>query len=176
MKAKIFLYLFIFAFMYSIFQFINSKRYSEAKEKEVAELHHHIEELKDEVAEYKEAASSYEATDAMDSADSDGFSLKDNPKAREYFAAQQIDPDSVASAIESELISKNQGYKDNPLVPYPGISGNIMRINRVKVLNNKWVLAEFTDGSYWGEAFISYFLDEDNKLQFETQDGVLYER
>lgn len=165
MKAKILLYLFLFALMYVIFQFMSAKKYSEAKEKEIAHLEETIEHLKEEAGEQIKAA--------REEDQNRGFSLKENSKAREYFEDQQMDADSIYAEIESKIISQNQAYEDNPLVPYPGIAG-VMRVNRIEVLNNRWILAEFTDGTYWGEAIISYLLDEENQLQFDTMDGILY--
>lgn len=165
MKAKILLYLFLFALMYVIFQFMSAKKYSEAKEKEIAHLEETIEHLKEEAGERLKAAKEQ---------DDRGFSLKTNSKAREYFEDQQMDADSIYAEIESKIISLNEAYENNPLVPYPGIEG-VMRVNRIEVLNNRWILAEFTDGTYWGEAIISYLLDEKNELQFDTMDGILYQ-
>lgn len=159
------MYLFFFALMFVVYQFMNSKRYVEAKEKEINLMEEKINQLK--IDALPAANSSAEKSESR------GFTLKSNSKAREYFEDQQMDPDSIILEIESKIISQNQATEDHPLVPYPGLQG-IMRINRVEVLNNRWVLAEFTDGSYWGEALISYFLDENNELQFDTLDGILY--
>lgn len=166
MKAKILLYLFLFALMYVIYQFMSTKKYSEAKEKEIAHLEETIRHLKDEAGEQLKAA--------QEAKEDRGFNLKSNFKAREYFEDQQIDPDSLYAEIESKIISQNEAYENNPLVPYPGIEG-VMRVNRIEVLNNRWILAEYTDGKYWGEAIISYLLDEKNQLQFDTMDGILYQ-
>ncbi|HLS29656.1 MAG TPA: hypothetical protein VK021_02245 [Flavobacteriaceae bacterium] len=167
MKSRIFMYLFFFALMYVIFQFMNAKRYSETKEKEIAQLEEEINLLKIENLPV-ESISPKES-------DTRGFTLGTNPKAREYFEDQNMSPDSIARAIESKIIGQNLAQEDHPLVPYPGING-IMRINRVQTLNNRWILAEFTDGTYWGEALIAYFLDEKDELQFDTVDGVLYSK
>lgn len=165
MKARIFMYLFFFALMYVIFQFMNAKRYSEVKEKEIAQLEQEINQLKIENLPSEKSSS--------EKSDSRGFTLSTNPKAREYFEDQNMDADSIIKVIEGKIIEQNQAEADHPLVPYPGLNG-IMRINRVETLNNRWILAEFTDGTYWGEALISYFLDDENELQFDTLDGVLY--
>jgi len=164
MKTKIFLYLFVFALVSLIFQYMNYKSYSEAKENEIAVLETKVNDLEVENAMNLKAAKEGEDR---------GFTLKTNSKAREYFEDMQIEVDSIAAEIESAIISKNKAEEDNSLVPYAGIAGT-MKVNRVEILNNRWVLAEFTDGTYWGEALISYFLDEDNNLEFDTLDGFLY--
>src|SRR5699024_6349859 len=149
-------YLFLFAFLFVVFQYANSKRYFEAKEKEIHKLEEHITDLevKLEEAESQEASST------------EGFSLETNTNAREYFEDQDIEVDSLIREIESEIISKNSSEKDNPYAPYSSTGSSVMRINRINVLNNRWIMAEFTDGTQWGEVLISYFLDEDNQLQY----------
>src|SRR5699024_582452 len=156
--------LFVFALVSLIFQYMNYKSYSEAKENEIAVLETKVNDLEVENAMNLKAAKEGEDR---------GFTLKTNSKAREYFEDMQIEIDSIAAEIESAIISKNKAEEDNSLVPYAGIAGT-MKVNRVEILNNRWVLAEFTDGTYWGEALISYFLDEDNNLEFDTLDGFLY--
>lgn len=169
MKEKIFMYLFIFALMFVLFQYTNSKRYSEAKQNEIAVLHKEIDSL--------QTTNNPPETTKKDSEQSDsreGFSLKTNSYAREFFEDQNMDVDSLEAEIENQIISQNQAEEDNPLVPYSASEGKTMSINRIKVLNNRWILAAFTDGQTWGEAIISYYLDEDNNLKFDTEDGVLH--
>lgn len=165
MKARIFLYLFVFALMYAIFEFINSKRYAEAKEKEINQLEQQLYSVEADLESYKIITNS---------ADQD-FSLKSNPNAKAFFEDQDIDIDSLSAEIENKIISQNQLKKDNPLVPYSGTDGRVMKINRIHIINNRWIIAEFTDGIQWGEALISYFIDDQNQLQFDTKDGVLYD-
>ena len=49
-----------------------------------------------------------------------------------------------------------------------------MRINGMKIINHKWVLIEFTDGKYWGEALLNYYIEEDGSITFESNGGFLY--
>lgn len=170
MKSKIFMFLFCFTLLVVVFQYANTKRYSKAKEKDIKNLITLTDSLQAKVDSLNLPAQENQTRIDLKS---EGFTLETNNKAREYFENQNISVDSLASAIEYQIISKNRVESGNPLVPYHGISGK-MQVNRIKILNNRWVLAEFTDGKYWGETIISYFLDENNKLQFDTLDGVLY--
>ncbi len=162
MKARIFMYLFFFALLYVIFQYVNSKRYYKAKTAQISALQQEIDSLESMVD--NENTSSYKDYQ---------FSLKSNVKAQSYFADMGLRADSIAEVIKSKIIGKNRNKAGNPLIPYPGIEGP-MQVNRVKVLNNRWIIIQFTDGTYWGEAIISYYLDQDKQLQFDTMDGVLY--
>lgn len=166
MKARIFLYLFLFAFMYSVYQFMNSKRYVEKQEEITSNLVEEVDSLKAQIAATENNSPFTEER---------GFSLRNNSHAREFFENQGMSVDSVIAQIEAKVISQNSADADNPLVPYSGMKGK-MRINRIKVLNNRWIMAEFTDGVYWGNCIISYYLDEHNQLQFDTLDGVLYSK
>lgn len=81
--------------------------------------------------------------------------------------------EEFTSKVEDEIISRNKANEDNKLVPFEGMEG-VMRINKVKVLNHKWIIADFTDGKYWGELLISYEMDENNNLQLITEKSFLY--
>ena len=90
-----------------------------------------------------------------------------------YFEEQELEAATIAQRIEDEIISRNKASEDNNLIPYEGMDGN-MRINSIRILNHKWILANFTDGSHWGDLFISYYLDENNQLVLETENSLLY--
>ena len=64
---------------------------------------------------------------------------------------------------------------DNPLVPYEGIE-NPFKINKIKLLNHKWIVADFSDGKYWGELLIRYELLESKNVDFTLIDHLLYTR
>lgn len=162
MKKQIFLYLFLFSVLIIVFLFMNSKRKFEKTEQEKKALKTEITDL-----EHQNDSLKKSGTQGSD------FTIKNNDKAREFFQSQGVNPDSLAQKIQQALLSKNKADEDNALLPYAGVRG-IMRINRVQVLNNRWVLAEFTDSVYWGEALISYRLKDNGELAFETLDGILY--
>ena len=79
----------------------------------------------------------------------------------------------LAQLLEQKIVGANGIDQDNPYVPYQGLNG-VMRINSVKVLNHKWVIAEFTDGTYWGEVLLNYFINEDQTIDIEVNNGLLY--
>jgi len=49
-----------------------------------------------------------------------------------------------------------------------------MLINTVKLLNHKWIIADFSDGDFWGELFIAYEINENSELKFSLIDSFLY--
>ena len=52
--------------------------------------------------------------------------------------------------------------------------GRKMMINTVKLLNHKWIIADFSDGEYWGEIFLTYEITEDKELKFNLVEYFLY--
>jgi len=158
------MYLFLFAVLYIIFQYANVQKTFEVQEEEIISL-------KEEVAMLSVQKDSLQT--ALDVPQTDGFSLKDNDKARTYFEDLGYEVPAIEQKVEAAIISKNKVDADNELIPYTGMSGKF-RVNRIKILNHKWVLAEFTDSEYWGEALISFFIDDDGKLFFETKDAFIY--
>jgi hypothetical protein len=47
-------------------------------------------------------------------------------------------------------------------------------INKVKVLNHQWIVADFSDGTYWGEIFLTYQINKNGALKFELKEHFLY--
>jgi hypothetical protein len=101
------------------------------------------------------------------------FSLAENEEAISYFESSGIDSKELSQAIEDEIIGRNRAAADNDLIPFEGMEG-VMRINKVKILNHKWIIADFTDGTYWGELLISYQLDDNKNLSLTTEKSFLY--
>lgn len=162
MRNKIYLYLFIFMFLFTVFIYVNDKKILDAKEVEIENLREKLSEvdIQNEVLSNKNDDLNY-------------FSMNQNEAAISYFEDKGINAEEFTSKVEDEIISRNRANEDNELVPFEGMEG-VMRINKVKVLNHKWIIADFTDGKYWGELLISYEVDENNNLQLITEKSFLY--
>ncbi|GGX04569.1 hypothetical protein GCM10007384_02960 [Aquimarina muelleri] len=101
------------------------------------------------------------------------FSLDSNEDAISYFEEMGYDAKKLALTISDQIISQNKAGKDNPIIPFVGMEGN-MSINKVRLLNHKWIIADFTDGVYWGELFIIYEVKEGGVVDFEVEKSFLY--
>jgi hypothetical protein len=101
------------------------------------------------------------------------FSLENNDDALAYF--EDLEINNPAAYIADKLLETNAQKGDNPLVPYEGMQ-NDFKINKIKVLNHKWILTDFSDGKYWGELLIKYELKEDLGVDFTLVDHLLYTR
>lgn len=164
MRNKIFLYLFIFAALFILFQFMNSKKAKESYDTKIENLNTRI--------------TAKEATiDSLISVNLDltYFSLDSNEDAASYFEEMGYDANKLALTISDQIISQNKAGKDNPIIPFVGMEGN-MTINKVRLLNHKWIIADFTDGVYWGELFIIYEVKEGGVIDFEVEKSFLYPR
>jgi hypothetical protein len=82
--------------------------------------------------------------------------------------------DVLIPFIKDELYRTNEASGDHPLVPYAASSGRKMMINTVKLLNHKWIIADFSDGVFWGELFLSYQVDAQDVVTFEVATSFLY--
>lgn len=162
MRNKILMYLFIFTLLFAIFIYVNDKRILDSKQEKIESLENQLAEAETEIQ-----------NPTNDSEAVDYFSLENNEDAITYFENKDIDTRDLILKIEDAIISKNSAEEDNPLVPHAGMEGNI-RINKIKVLNHKWIIADFTDGTYWGEVFFTYELTDEGELKFYPEKSFLY--
>ncbi|MCQ0112798.1 hydrolase [Zhouia amylolytica] len=160
MKNKIFMFLFFFSVLFILFQYVNSKKYFDAETKKMEDLKEQLKVLDDSIQQL-----------TLNNFKLQYFSLENNDDALTYFDAVNID--DLPRYIADKLLETNEIKGDNPLVPYAGMNGSI-KINKIKVLNHKWIIADFSDGKYWGELFIKYELKEDLGVDFTLIDHLLY--
>ena len=88
---------------------------------------------------------------------------------------EHLDLENPTRYIADKLLETNESKGDNPLIPYEGME-NDFKINKIKILNHKWILADFSDGKYWGEVLIGYELKDDMGVDFTLKDHLLYTR
>ncbi|SHJ67421.1 hydrolase [Pseudozobellia thermophila] len=162
MKSKIVLYLFIFMSMICLYLFVSNGKMAKSKDARIAQLENEVEALQDSVqdAQLKVLEMQY-------------FSLENNDDALAYYDHLKLDDPS--RYIADKLLETNESKGDNPLIPYEGMESDF-KINKIKVLNHKWILTDFSDGKYWGELLIKYELKDDLGVDFTTIDHLLYTR
>jgi len=163
MKSRIFMYLFIFSILLILFQYMNSKSIIEDYDKKLTKAEARVEVYKDSLK-----ASIDEIFELK------RFSLEFNDDAMSYFEDQGYEISELVPFIKDELHNLNV-YEgdDHPLVPYASMTGNKMLINSVRLLNYKWLIADFSDGKYWGEMLVNYEIVDQN-LKFKLLDYLLY--
>jgi hypothetical protein len=108
------------------------------------------------------------------------FSLEKNENAQNYFnpetATKTIQVEKLIPVVTEKLMDFNANPKGNPYIGQDQIGANKFIINKVKVLNHRWIIVDFSDGEYWGEALIKYFVNDDETVSFETFQSLLYQK
>ncbi|RYC51296.1 hydrolase [Flagellimonas olearia] len=162
MKNKLFLYLFVFAALLALYQFVSANNLQKAMTADVNELQAKVEQLEDSIQKTQ-----------LKLLDMQYFSLENNDDALAYY--DHLNLEHPARYIEDKLLETNEKSGDNPLIPYAGMESDF-KINKIKVLNHKWILADFSDGKYWGDLIIKYELKDDLSVDFTLLDHLLYTR
>ncbi len=166
MRSRIFLYLFIFSVLFILFQFMNAKK---AKESYDAKIDNLNKKLTEQEVSNKAIVDSLITTNL----DLTYFTLDGDEEAISYFEEQGYDAKKLSLTISDQIIAQNKAGVDNPIVPFVGMEGN-MAVNKVRLLNHKWIIADFTDGVYWGQLFIIYDVRKDGVVDFEVEKSFLY--
>ncbi len=162
MKNKIFLYLFLFTALICMYLFVSSGNMANANMASIVKLKEQVSVLENSLqeSELKVLEMQY-------------FSLENNDEALAYY--DHLNLENPTGYISDKLLETNESKGDNPLVPYAGME-NDFKINKIKVLNHKWILTDFSDGKYWGELLIKYEVKDDLGVDFALIDHLLYTR
>lgn len=163
MKQRIFIYLFIFSVLIILFQYVNSKRLLEFQNNKINTYQSQIQTYKDSIA-----------TLQKDILNVSHFNLDRNEDAISYFENKGYQVDKLIPFIKDELYKLNEVSGEHPLVPYAASEGRKMMINTVKLLNHKWIIADFSDGQFWGELFLTYEITDTQELKFNVVESFLY--
>lgn len=163
MKSKIYMYLFLFSALINLYQFVSARRFVEAEVAKNEKLNVQNEKLNDSVQSL-----------LLKQMDLQYFDLEHNDDAFAYY--EHLNMDDPTRFISDKLLETNEQKGNNPLVPYDGMSGAPMKINKIRVLNHKWIIADFSDGKYWGEILVEYYLNDDMSIDFTTIGHLLYTR
>ncbi|WP_394748671.1 hydrolase [Spongiimicrobium salis] len=162
MKNRLFIYLFVFAALIALYQFVSTGKMVKDKDAKVATLTSEVTQLQDSVQKLQ-----------LKVLDMQYFSLENNDDALVYY--EHLNLENPSSYIADKLLETNESRGDNPLIPYEGMQSDF-KLNKIKVLNHKWILADFSDGKYWGEVVIRYELNDDLGVEFQLVDHLLYTR
>jgi hypothetical protein len=163
MKQRIFMYLFVFAALLVLFQYVSAKRIIEDLNKKVEYNKSQVETYKDSIAELKNEI-----------LEVSHFNLYRNEDAISYFENEGYQIDELIPFIKDELYKLNEVKGEHPLIPYGSSEGRKMLINTVKMLNHKWIIADFSDGEYWGEILLTYEITDGKNLKFKLVESFLY--
>ena len=166
MKKSFLLYLSIVALLFNVFTYMYFK-------KELA-----FEQNKNKTAKAKFDKRLNEANAKL--AEANYFSLENNDNAQNYFnpdsATKTIQIEKLIPFVTEKLLDYNGNPKGNPYTGQEQFGSNKFVINKVKILNHRWIIPDYSDGEYWGEVLIKYFINSDETVSFEVNQSILYQK
>ena len=162
MKSKIYLYLFLFTALICLYLLVSGNKMQNQLGERKVKLEEKVEQLQDSLQQVQ-----------MRFMDMQYFALENNDDALAYY--DHLNLENPTRYIEDKLLETNERKGNNPLVPYEAMEGDF-KINKIKVLNHRWIVADFSDGKYWGDLIIRYELKDDLGVDFELVDHLLYTR
>lgn len=158
MKKSLFLYLFIIAVLMNVFTYMfyskqaafDAKRYTDMRTK-----------FKDSIT-------------VMDNKlfDADYFSLEKNDNAQNYLVNQNIE--KLIPYVKDQLMAFNDSAEGNPYTGQVTMGEQKFIINKIKLLNHRWIIANYSNGKLWGEVLLKYFINDDKSISFVIMDNQLY--
>lgn len=165
MKKSLFIYLFILGILFNIFTYVYlSKQLAfeeERSSKTVAKAKKKYNDISTKLAE------------------ANYFTLENNDNAQNYFnpdtATKTIQIEKLIPVVTESLLDMNSNPKGNPYTGQDQIGANKFIINKVKIINHRWIIADYSDGEYWGEVLLKYFINEDETVSFEIIESLLYQ-
>ncbi len=104
--------------------------------------------------------------------DADYFSLDKNERAQDYFPALSIS--KLIPQIKDALLAYNDNPNGNVYTGQEKISAQKFIINKIKILNHRWIIADYSDGTFWGDVVIKYFVKSDGEITFTVMDSYVY--
>lgn len=169
MKKSLFLYLFIIAVLMNIFtyQYFTSKEKSEQKSAIGAN---------DNPSTDSKALSDSIVSLSDKLYDANTFSIENNDRAQNYlYESNQInDLPGFAEKVKQALLSFNDSPEGNKYTDQVKMGEQKFIINKVKLLNHRWIIANYSNGALWGEVILKYFVEENGTISFEIMNSYLY--
>ena len=115
----------------------------------------------------------------MNLADADYFFLENNQNAQDYFENEtkgEYYQQKLIPYVKDQLLDFNSNPKGNPYTGQDQIGDSKFIINKVKVINHRWIIADYNDGDYWGEVLLKYFINDDKTVTFEVIQSVIHQK
>lgn len=158
MKKSLFLYLFIVAVLMNIFTY---KYFSSKGTDEVKMLTEKNKKLNDSIT---------SVSNKMDEANY--FSLENNSRAQNYLENYEVN--DLTKKVKDALMAFNDDPAGNKYTGQIKMNTQKFIINKIKLLNHRWIIADYSDGTLWGEVILKYFVNDDETISFEISESYLY--
>lgn len=138
MKFKIVFYLFLFVCIVLFYQIFNTNKILNHQDELIQNQYQKQLQLKDSLFKLKRFQDTFSY-----------FSLKGNPNLNQIV----LEPVLQESDLRKKLLEMNAKGGLNELIDMP--SGRFL-IDRVKVINDQWILIGFQSDKNWGQALLEY--------------------
>jgi len=138
MKFKIVFYLFLFVCIVLFYQIFNTNKILNHQDELIQNQYQKQLQLKDSLFKLKRFQDTFSY-----------FSLKGNPNLNQIV----LEPVLQESELRKKLLEMNAKGGLNELIDMP--SGRFL-IDRVKVINDQWILIGFQSDENWGQALLEY--------------------
>lgn len=154
MKVKIYQYLFFFTVLIALYFAVSSKNQRNFFLKQ----NHRVDVLKDSIQ-----------TLLFQNQEAAYFSIHGNIDALALF------PEKTSESLEDQikLVALNLNDPDggNPLLSH---IGSDCYINKVSLINHQWAIADFTNGTAWGEVLLAYKITQHDEVELIVLNYVWY--
>lgn len=106
------------------------------------------------------------------------FSLENNQKALDYFenkkTGEYLEAHEIKTMVQNSLYEFNENKTVNQLIDLENMSDKPFVFDTFRLINHRWMVADFTDGAHSGEVFLKYFLEDNKTVTFEHVQTVLF--
>ena len=163
MKHSLLLYFFILALVFNIFTYAYYSKQVQFQSTQIEKL---TKKLKKKELEFNSKLK-----------DANCFSLENNEKAQNYFTSnpdQKSDITTLIPSLKEALLKFNENPNGNPYTGQKKLGLNKFTIKKIKVINHRWIIADFSDGENWGEVLLKYFVKENNTFTFEINQSLMF--
>lgn len=107
--------------------------------------------------------------------DANYFSLENNDRAQNYLVQNNVnDINAFAEKVKQALLAYNDDPEGNKFSDQVKMGEQKFIISKVKLLNHRWVIANYSNGQLWGEVLLKYFVEENGSISFEIMNSYLY--
>jgi hypothetical protein len=162
MKKSLLLYAFILSMIMNVFIYMYFSKQTDFEKQQYEKTKIKLDESKQKIA------------------DANYFSLAYNENAQNYFdndnVKKPMDYQKLIPIVTEKLLDFNGDPKGNKYVGQDQIGAQKFVINKVHILNHRWIIADYSDGEYWGEVLLKYFVDDSEQVEFETMNSILYQK
>lgn len=105
--------------------------------------------------------------------DSLNTTLKELRSTENYWFANEHEGTAfIEKGINDPKISIEKALREKPdLIPFEAVLGGTMRFGNIKILSDKWVIADYDDGHVTGKSIYRYQLTPNKTFAFELVDS-----